>query len=61
MAVKGMLEGWFGGRLGVWGPRTLKLPRAPRNGDPALRMCYSHLIVKKAYTEGMIFVKKTNL
>ena len=36
MAVKGLLEGWFGGRLGVWGPRTPKLPRAPRNGDPAL-------------------------
>ena len=36
MAVKGLLEGWFGGRLGVCGPRTPKLPRALRNGDPAL-------------------------
>ena len=36
MAVKGLLEGGSGGRLGVWGPRTPKLPRAPRNGDPAL-------------------------
>ena len=36
MAVKGLLEGGFGRRLGVWGPRTSKLPRAPRNGDLAL-------------------------
>ena len=36
MAVKGLWEGRFGGRLGVGGPRTPKLPRAPRNGDPAL-------------------------
>ena len=36
MAVKGLLEGWFGGRLGGWWPRTPKLPRAPRNGDTAL-------------------------
>ena len=38
MAVKGLLEGGFGGRLGVWGPCTPKLPRAPQNGDPALGM-----------------------
>ena len=36
MAVKGLLEGGFGRRLEVWGPRTPKLPRTPRNGDPAL-------------------------
>ena len=36
MAVKGLWEAGFGGRLGVWGPRTPKLPRAPRNRDPAL-------------------------
>ena len=36
MAVKGLWEGGFGGRLGVGGPRTPKLPRAPQNGDPAL-------------------------
>ena len=36
MAVKGSWEGGFSGRLGVGGPRTPKLPRAPQNGDPAL-------------------------
>ena len=36
MTVKGLLEGGFGGRLRVRGPRTPKLPRAPRNGDLAL-------------------------
>ena len=36
MAVKGLWEGGFGGRLGEGGPRTPKLLRAPQNGDPAL-------------------------
>ena len=36
MAVKGMWETGSSGKLGVGGPRTPKLPRAPRNRDPAL-------------------------
>ena len=36
MAVKGLWETGSSGKLGVGGPRTPKLPRAPQNGDPAL-------------------------
>ena len=57
MAVKGLLEGWFGGRLGVWGPRTPKLPRAPRNGDPArdvLKTCLECIAVADECLDGKI-------
>ena len=32
------MGGGFSERLGVEGPRTPKLPRAPLNGDPALKL-----------------------
>ena len=52
MAVKRLWEGGFSGRLGVGGPRTAKLPRAPQNGDPALILhIYIYRILKKIQRE----------
>ena len=42
MAVKGSWESGFGGRLGVGGPRTPILPRAPQNWDLALALLHSY-------------------